>query len=131
MCLQRLDSRAVVAEVLQCLRTATQAAPNWSKAWHQWALFNVAVMLVRDTHTHSHTHEYAHRQTHTYTASASCAHRPSIFDGGRACIYALYAVTLTLAFHFACTLVVEATAHTYMLSSALIYTYMLSTLAQA
>ncbi len=44
---QRLDSPGVVSEVLGHLRAATRAAPAWSKAWHQWALFNVAVMLVR------------------------------------------------------------------------------------
>ena len=26
------------------LRLATETSSNWPKAWHQWALFNVAVM---------------------------------------------------------------------------------------
>ncbi len=43
---QGLHSTETVAEVLGCLSKATVCAPNWSKAWHQWALFNVAVMLV-------------------------------------------------------------------------------------
>ena len=32
-----------IAEVLGSLQYATQAAPGWAKAWHNWALFNVQV----------------------------------------------------------------------------------------
>ncbi len=33
----------MLAETLASFRSATEHAPNWAKAWHQWALFNVAV----------------------------------------------------------------------------------------
>ncbi|MEW5302322.1 MAG: hypothetical protein WDW36_005122 [Sanguina aurantia] len=39
-----LDNAGVISDVLGALRCATEAAPQWAKAWHQWALFNVAVM---------------------------------------------------------------------------------------
>ncbi|KAG2491268.1 hypothetical protein HYH03_010473, partial [Edaphochlamys debaryana] len=39
----KLDNPAVIAENLASFRSATEHAPNWAKAWHQWALFNVAV----------------------------------------------------------------------------------------
>ena len=32
-----------IAEVLGSLQYATEAAPGWAKAWHNWALFNVQV----------------------------------------------------------------------------------------
>nr|ABB13529.1 target of rapamycin kinase [Chlamydomonas reinhardtii] len=38
-----LDNPGVIAENLASFRAATEHAPNWAKAWHQWALFNVAV----------------------------------------------------------------------------------------
>lgn len=41
--LQKLDNPGVIAENLASFRAATEHAPNWAKAWHQWALFNVAV----------------------------------------------------------------------------------------
>jgi len=34
----------VIHEVKGSLRLATQAAPEWAKAWHDWALFNVTAM---------------------------------------------------------------------------------------
>eukprot|EP00198_Chlamydomonas_reinhardtii_P008241 XP_001697578.1 target of rapamycin, growth-regulatory PI3K-like protein kinase [Chlamydomonas reinhardtii] len=40
---QKLDNPGVIAENLASFRAATEHAPNWAKAWHQWALFNVAV----------------------------------------------------------------------------------------
>ncbi|GFR45445.1 hypothetical protein Agub_g6841, partial [Astrephomene gubernaculifera] len=39
----KLDNPGVIAENLASFRAATEHAPNWAKAWHQWALFNVAV----------------------------------------------------------------------------------------
>lgn len=41
---QSLDSPPLVEEIKSSLCAATQQATTWSKAWHQWALFNVAVM---------------------------------------------------------------------------------------
>ena len=38
--MQALDE-AVIAAVKGSLGIATQAAPMWAKAWHNWALFNV------------------------------------------------------------------------------------------
>lgn len=43
--MQYLDA-GTIADVLTSLRTATEHATSWAKAWHQWALFNVAVMQV-------------------------------------------------------------------------------------
>ncbi len=43
LCVQKLDNAGVIAEILGSFRLATEHAPNWAKAWHQWALFNVAV----------------------------------------------------------------------------------------
>jgi len=37
-------SEEVIHEVKGSLRLATQAAPEWAKAWHDWALFNVTAM---------------------------------------------------------------------------------------
>ena len=42
LCAQLDD--AAVAEVLSSLRAATDSSRGWAKAWHQWALFNVAAM---------------------------------------------------------------------------------------
>ena len=36
--------------MLSALHTATQTAPEWGKAWHNWALFNV---LAIDHYAHS------------------------------------------------------------------------------
>lgn len=36
-----------IAEVLGSLQYATEAAPGWAKAWHNWALFNVQVRHSR------------------------------------------------------------------------------------
>ena len=33
-----------ISEILSSLRAATESARGWSKAWHHWALFNVAAM---------------------------------------------------------------------------------------
>ena len=44
--LQHLDQPGTITDVLSSLRTATEQASSWAKAWHQWALFNVAVMQV-------------------------------------------------------------------------------------
>ena len=33
-----------VAELLGHLSRATEAAPKWAKAWHNWALYNVNAM---------------------------------------------------------------------------------------
>lgn len=33
-----------VSEILSSLQTCTRVAPSWGKAWHHWALFNVAAM---------------------------------------------------------------------------------------
>ena len=41
---QSLDSPVLVEEIKSSLGAATKHATTWSKAWHQWALFNVAVM---------------------------------------------------------------------------------------
>lgn len=38
--LQELDS-STIEDVLGSLHLATQTAPDWGKAWHHWALFNV------------------------------------------------------------------------------------------
>jgi len=47
-CLQRLEGGdAIISNILTALRVATATSSSWSKAWHQWALFNVAVMQVR------------------------------------------------------------------------------------
>lgn len=35
---------AAVNDVLKLLQQATQNAPAWAKAWHNWALFNVAAL---------------------------------------------------------------------------------------
>lgn len=35
-----MDS-STIESVLDSLRLATQTAPDWGKAWHHWALFNV------------------------------------------------------------------------------------------
>ncbi|GLC61314.1 hypothetical protein PLESTB_001742500 [Pleodorina starrii] len=45
----KLDNPAVIAENLASFRAATEHAPNWAKAWHQWALFNVAVSVHYST----------------------------------------------------------------------------------
>ena len=37
-------SEDVIQEIKGSLRLATQAAPEWGKAWHDWALFNVNAM---------------------------------------------------------------------------------------
>ncbi len=37
-------SEDVILDVKGSLRLATQAAPEWAKAWHDWALFNVTAM---------------------------------------------------------------------------------------
>ena len=37
-------SEGVIQEIKGSLRLATQAAPEWGKAWHDWALFNVNAM---------------------------------------------------------------------------------------
>ena len=34
----------MVAAVLDSLARATEAAPGWAKAWHNWALYNVSAM---------------------------------------------------------------------------------------
>lgn len=34
----------VVGAVLDSLARATEAAPGWAKAWHNWALYNVSTM---------------------------------------------------------------------------------------
>ena len=41
--LQKLDAPGVISEILASFKASTDHAPNWAKAWHQWALFNVAV----------------------------------------------------------------------------------------
>lgn len=41
-CVQELGEDTI-AEVLGSLQYATEAAPGWAKAWHNWALFNVQV----------------------------------------------------------------------------------------
>uniref|UniRef100_A0A7S3R516 Serine/threonine-protein kinase TOR n=1 Tax=Dunaliella tertiolecta TaxID=3047 RepID=A0A7S3R516_DUNTE len=41
---------AVISSILTALRVATATSSSWSKAWHQWALFNVAVMQHYYTH---------------------------------------------------------------------------------
>ena len=33
-----------IVEILRSLKSATDCAPNWGKAWHTWALFNTAAM---------------------------------------------------------------------------------------
>lgn len=40
---QELDER-LIGEVLGHLRTATDTAPGWAKSWHQWGLFNLALL---------------------------------------------------------------------------------------
>jgi FKBP12-rapamycin complex-associated protein len=40
---QDLDEEVILAVKTQ-LHTAIQAAPDWAKAWHSWALFNVHAM---------------------------------------------------------------------------------------
>eukprot|EP00798_Chlamydomonas_sp_ICE-L_P022753 gene22753-29921_t len=40
----KLDSPDTIQGVLSSLQLATKVSASWSKAWHQWALFNVAVM---------------------------------------------------------------------------------------
>ena len=40
----------VVGAVLDSLARATEAAPTWAKAWHNWALYNVSAM-ERYAHT--------------------------------------------------------------------------------
>lgn len=35
---------ALLVQVLSALQLARDAGPEWPKAWHHWALFNVAVM---------------------------------------------------------------------------------------
>ncbi|EFJ44271.1 target of rapamycin, growth-regulatory PI3K-like protein kinase [Volvox carteri f. nagariensis] len=45
----KLDNPAVIKENLESFRSATEHAPNWAKAWHQWALFNVAVSVHYST----------------------------------------------------------------------------------
>ena len=42
MLLQELNEE-VIGDVLGSLHYATEAAPGWAKAWHNWALFNVQV----------------------------------------------------------------------------------------
>lgn len=34
----------MVGAVLESLARATEAAPGWAKAWHNWALYNVSAM---------------------------------------------------------------------------------------
>ncbi|KAF5842964.1 FAT domain-containing protein, partial [Dunaliella salina] len=41
---------AIISSILSALRVATATSSSWSKAWHQWALFNVAVMQHYYTH---------------------------------------------------------------------------------
>ena len=38
-----MDEKSI-SEILSSLRAATESARGWSKAWHHWALFNVAAM---------------------------------------------------------------------------------------
>ena len=33
-----------IVEILRSLKSATECAPSWGKAWHTWALFNTAAM---------------------------------------------------------------------------------------
>ena len=40
----------MVAAVLDSLARATESAPGWAKAWHNWALYNVSAM---EHHAHS------------------------------------------------------------------------------
>ncbi|GAX78992.1 hypothetical protein CEUSTIGMA_g6432.t1 [Chlamydomonas eustigma] len=41
---ENLEKPSSINEIMLSLRSATEMASSWSKAWHQWALFNVAVM---------------------------------------------------------------------------------------
>ncbi|GIL44136.1 hypothetical protein Vafri_1666 [Volvox africanus] len=45
----KMDNPKVIEENLASFQAATQHAPNWAKAWHQWALFNVAVSVHYST----------------------------------------------------------------------------------
>ncbi|MCO5588579.1 hypothetical protein L7F22_042536 [Adiantum nelumboides] len=36
-----------VKGIIHALQSATDYAPTWAKAWHKWALFNTAVVLMR------------------------------------------------------------------------------------
>lgn len=49
---QELDS-STIENVLSSLHLATQTAPEWGKAWHHWALFNVQAI---DHFAHSDIH---------------------------------------------------------------------------
>lgn len=40
----------MVAAVLDSLARATESAPGWAKAWHNWALYNVSAM---EHHAHN------------------------------------------------------------------------------
>ena len=42
-CLQELGDGGI-GSLLDHLSRATEAAPNWAKAWHNWALYNVNAM---------------------------------------------------------------------------------------
>lgn len=38
-------TEGLIASILGSMRSATEMAPNWGKAWHQWAYFNVESMI--------------------------------------------------------------------------------------
>lgn len=38
-------SEALIKSVLDSMSSATELAPSWGKAWHQWAYFNVETMI--------------------------------------------------------------------------------------
>ena len=42
-------TEGLVNSTLQSMNIATDCAPNWAKAWHQWAYFNVESMIFYNT----------------------------------------------------------------------------------
>ena len=46
-------SEGLISSTLASMRIATECAPNWAKAWHQWAYFNVETMIYYDANGES------------------------------------------------------------------------------
>ena len=61
--LQALDADTIDA-VLTSLHLATQVAPEWGKAWHHWALFNVQVI---EAYQHTDMHLARQHVAHAVT----------------------------------------------------------------
>ena len=42
-------TESLIASILTSMKCATELAPTWGKAWHQWAYFNVETMIFFST----------------------------------------------------------------------------------